>query len=142
MIRFRMVRINVDQFAILTDRFPENGGLSFSVTPGFAYSVEGHRVASRLEISFKKDGANLLVMVLVCEFEIHPDDWGGVCDGESITIPKEVLELLTAQTVGTARGVMYCKTEGTPFNAFILPPINVTEIITDGISERIKTACE
>jgi hypothetical protein len=36
-------------------------------------------------------------------------------------------------TVGTARGVLHSKTDGSIFNDLILPTINLTEIIKDDI---------
>jgi len=36
-------------------------------------------------------------------------------------------------TVGTARGVLHSKTESTPFNGLIIPPINVEQIIQEDI---------
>ena len=35
--------------------------------------------------------------------------------------------------VGTVRGIIHAKTEGTVLNAIVLPPINLTEIIKDDI---------
>jgi hypothetical protein len=41
-------------------------------------------------------------------------------------------------TVGTIRGILHCKTEGTPFNALILPPINVSEMVTGDLELPIS----
>ena len=35
--------------------------------------------------------------------------------------------------VGTARGILHAKTEATKFNQFLIPPINVVELIKDDI---------
>jgi len=40
---------------------------------------------------------------------------------------------LSVMTVGTARVVLHTKTEGTFFNRFLLPTINVPELVTDDI---------
>jgi hypothetical protein len=34
-------------------------------------------------------------------------------------------------TVGTARGVLHAKTEGTTLNKFFIPTVNVVEMVTD-----------
>ena len=78
-MRFRMARINIDQFAILTDIVP-NGSLEVNV---------------------------------------------------KLVILKVMLEHFAVQTVGTARGILHCKTEGSQFNGIILPPVNVTELVTE-----------
>ena len=41
---------------------------------------------------------------------------------------------LSVITVGTARGVLHAKTENTPFNKFVLPTINVTELVKEDVS--------
>ena len=66
---------------------------------------------------------------LSCEFDIHPEDWETMVKDDEVKVSKETLCYLAAQTVGVARGVLYCKTEATPFDELILPPINVAEMI-------------
>jgi len=36
-------------------------------------------------------------------------------------------------TVGTVRGILHTKTEGTNFNGFVIPTINVTELVTSDV---------
>ena len=70
-----------------------------------------------------------MVLAINCEFEIHNEDFKELRkDGKTI-IPKALLELFAVHTIGTARGVLFCKTESTQFNNVIIPPINVSELI-------------
>ena len=53
-----------------------------------------------------------------------------------IIVPEMFLEHIAAVTTGTSRGILFAKTEKTPFNNFILPPLNVKELVqSDGIFE-------
>ena len=44
-------------------------------------------------------------------------------------VPKGFLAHLAMITTGTSRGVLFAKTEATPFSKFIVPTLNVEEMI-------------
>lgn len=131
MTRFRMRKITVQQFAILTETPPtspqDNIELNIQVMP--KYSVEAQGIATSIKFQFLYDDKPFILLELTCEFQIEKTDWKEFVQGDKIVIPKFLLETFVVHTIGTARGIMYCKTEGTPFNIFILPPLNVTEFI-------------
>lgn len=137
MIRFRMIKINVDQFAILADAMP-TGEMSYSVSVGFKFATDARRIACEFAVSFdEKEGDNeekkILILEETCEFDIHPDDWNSLISDNKLTVTPADLCMLANQTVGVARGLLYSKTENTPFTQFILPPINLTTLVTDDI---------
>lgn len=131
MVRFRMFRINVEQFAIISDTLPAN--LIINTSLGFLYSVEGHKIATDMTFEFNSSSEKAMLLKLKCEFEIHEDDWNSFIKDDLIIVPKDVLEFFVVHTVGTARGVLHCKTEGTPFNHLILPPMNVTGLVKEDL---------
>ncbi len=55
-------------------------------------------------------------------------------DINTLIVPKGLLCHLAMLTVGTSRGILHAKTEGTCFNKYVLPTINVTEIIKEDAS--------
>ncbi|HAP30323.1 MAG TPA: hypothetical protein DCR26_09395 [Porphyromonadaceae bacterium] len=142
MIRFKMDNIEVEQFAILSDGLPASGKVDFETSLGFMYSVETKRIACVfiLLYSDSDSGAPLLKMALNCQFSIHPDDWNSMISDGVITIPKNLQEFLAVQTVGTSRGILFSKTEKTPFSQLILPPVNVAEMIKGAIKESLPVS--
>ena len=50
-----------------------------------------------------------------------------------LVLAKEFASHLVMLTIGTLRGTLHCKTENTEFNKFILPTINVTELIKSDV---------
>ena len=44
--------------------------------------------------------------------------------------------------MGTLRGVLHAKVENTPYNMFILPTINVTELVKEDIVIKTNEAIE
>ena len=133
MVRFRMFKINVEQFAVLTDKLPRNTKDISLETRLLFKAAKDNKIAPVVRFSFEKSKQPIILIEVCCEFDIHPDDWKNMIIGDDIVIPKETLEILTVQTVGVTRGVLFCKTEGTPFNVFILPPINVASMIKKDI---------
>ena len=132
MIGFRMNRIRVDQFAILTDSIPpEDLSLGFAISFGVAPSI--HEVCTTVRFDISHAESPLLILELSCFFEIREEDWNKFKQDNKVIIPKGLLAHFGVHTIGTARGILHCKTEGTPLNAFILPPINVSERITEDI---------
>lgn len=128
MVRFRMFKISVEQFAFLGEVIPD-GPINLQTSFTFLYSMETNRIATPVTYKFMDKESNPLVfLVLQTEYEIHKEDWESCRKEDAVLLPKALLECLIAQNIGTARGVIFCKTENTPFAGLIIPPINVKEM--------------
>lgn len=128
MMRFRMFRINVEQFAILAENV-QFEKLDIATGLEIKYSLEGKSLAIVMTFNFVSEKEKVMLLKLNCEFQIQEDDWNSQINDAKIIFPKNFIEYLVVQTVGTARGVLHCKTEGTAFNHIILPPMNVSDMI-------------
>lgn len=139
MVRFNMFKINMEQFAILKDNAPAPGSkVTMESSLYFKAATNIERLASDVKFLFMEDKVPFLVIEVSCEFNIHPDDWKAMRHEDDITIPKETLEYLAVHTVGTARGILHCKTEGTDFNRFMIPPVNVAAMIVGDMTISVK----
>lgn len=127
-MRFRMFRINVEQFAILAENV-QLEKLDIATGLEIKYSLEGKSLAIVMTFKFISEEEKVMLLKLNCEFQIQEDDWNSQINDAKIIIPKNFIEYLVVQTIGTARGVLHCKTEGTAFNHIILPPMNVSDMI-------------
>ncbi|MDE6444440.1 MAG: hypothetical protein K2K64_08505 [Muribaculaceae bacterium] len=132
MIRFRLAKINVEQFAILADKVPAEG-LVYSVSAAFKAARNAHRIACVFSAEFQQGGKIILKLSINCQFEIHPEDWNERIDNNILRISKTDLGYLGNQTVGVARGIMFSKTEGTDFGTLILPPIDLTRLLDEDL---------
>ena len=128
MIKFRMVKINIGQFAILTDVAPVEG-ISYTVGLGFSSATNAKRIGCDFSVEFAHNEKPVIKLGVFCEFEISPEDWDGRIKDNSLIVTKDELGFFANQTVGVARGIMFCKTEGSPFSQFIVPPINLVKLI-------------
>jgi hypothetical protein len=71
-----------------------------------------------------------------CHFTIEENSWTSFIQNENkkLVVPKEFLAHLAMITTGTTRGVLFAKTEATPFSKFIVPTLNVAEMIKEDAS--------
>lgn len=130
MVQFRMRSIEVPQYAVLADKCPETlDHARLDTHIAFAADVKLRIIACKMKFVFK-DSENILeVIEIVCSFEVAPQCWEEFVSDSKVTIPKSLLTHIAFHTVGTARGVLFAKSEGTPFSKIILPAINVEGMI-------------
>lgn len=132
MTKFKMFGIHLDQFAILCEDGKDEIGMNVNLN--FKYGDEGRKVACVVAFNFTSESEKVMVLKVTCDFEITEDDWKAFRKGEEVVIPKDLLEFFAVHTIGTARGVLFCKTENTQFNYVVIPPINVSEM---GINDLV-----
>ena len=130
MVRFRMFRISTGQFAILSTDAPQSD-VDINTNMELKHTNDGSAIQVHATFSFNEKEKHVMVLDTTCEFAIHPDDLRSITKEGQVVIPKELIDYFIAQTVGTARGILHCKTEGTPFNGIIIPPMNVTGMFKD-----------
>jgi len=130
MTQFRMDQIKVEQFAILEDKLPQND-IDFSAELTHGASKEDKVLAIRLKVSYTSDEKLLLVCVVSCEFKIEPNSWQEWEKDNQVIVPRGFIAHLAMHTFGTARGILFSRTEGTPYQRLILPPTNVDAIIKE-----------
>ncbi len=128
MTRFRMFGIHLDQFAILAPNKGE-GDLGMKIELSYKYADKGKKIACTANFEFTSQKTKILVLGVTCEFKIHEEDWEKLNKNGKVVISKDLLEYFAVHTVGTARGILFCKTESTQFNNIIIPPINVSDLI-------------
>ncbi len=139
MIEFRMKGIAVEQFAILKDNPPQNHNqIRINSEIGFEGSVEKSIIGCRLNLSFEENDEKFIVLKIMCTFEINTNSWNSMIEDNTLTLPKDFLQHIAVHTVGTARGILFSKTESTPFNIYILPPINVEKIINEDLKVSVE----
>ncbi len=131
---FALVNIKTKQFAIIEEAYRKNGELSIKVDNGYGLSVEKKQVVVDLSFRFYKKESPFITIEVLCYFEIDKKGWALLQGkGGDIILPKQLLSHLTVLTVGTTRGILHCKTEGTRYNKYILPTINVNLLVEQDV---------
>ncbi|NLP58565.1 hypothetical protein [Lutibacter sp. B1] len=141
-VGFSLAKINTMQFAIIKDSFKEGLPVNLDLNIKFGLNVE-HKVLS-VFFTFKllQEKNPFLIIEVGNYFNIDGDSWSKFIDenNNTITFPKGFASHLVLLTIGTTRGVLHSKTENTPFNKFVLPTINVNELIKSDVT--LKTIIE
>ena len=127
MARFRMEQIKIDQFAILSNE--TSGNLRLETNLGIGANKELQSISVQLMIKYHEKEETKLLLQISCYFSVHPKDWEEFVKTDKVILPKGFLAHLAMHTFGTARGILYCKAEDTPYQKFILPPTNVEMMI-------------
>lgn len=132
-IGFSLKKVVTEQFAIIEEGFNEKGKIRLNTSLKFAADDVQKFVAVFASFIFDSDTRPFLIIEASCHFSIKNDAWSEMLntDTSTLTIAKGFLCHLAMLTVGTSRGILHAKTEGTCFNKYVLPTINVTEIVKD-----------
>ena len=134
-VEFALSRINTEQFAIIDKAFREGAPVEVNTNLRFGVDRANRVVAVYSQFQYEQEHIPFLKVELVIQFVIAETSWQPFLRDEVTTIiPKGFLVHLAMIAVGTARGVLHSKTEGTRFNEFFLPTINVAEMVKeDGV---------
>jgi hypothetical protein len=131
-VSFRLVKIMTDQFATFDDAFDDKKEVEVQTDASYGANIEGRTVFCKISHNFKNiTGSTFIKIGLTCIFDIEPTDWEGLfsIDKSSLILPRDLCIHMTMLAIGTARGVLHSKTEGTPFNIHVLPTINTLDMI-------------
>ena len=134
-LSFRLVDIKTDEFAIIEDSFEEGGNVRLGTFFDFGVDKEKHILGTNVKFQFEQDEKPFMIISVTCGFEMEEEAWESLInkDKNKLKIPEGFASHMAVLTVGTARGVLHEKTTETGFNDFIIPPINLTEIINEDI---------
>jgi hypothetical protein len=135
-IGFSLKKVSTEQFAIIEEGFNDKGKIRLNTSLRFAADDIQKYVAVFTSFTFDSDQKPFLIIEASCHFSIKDPAWNEMLktDINTLVIPRGFLCHLAMLTVGTSRGILHAKTEGTCFNKYVLPTINVTEIIKEDAS--------
>ncbi len=129
-VGFRLIRITTEQFAFIEEAYNEGVKIGLSTNLNFRLDFEKKIIGVASTVKFLQNSVPFLIIEIRCFFLIHQDSWDAFPrNGEDIIIPKTFVSHLAVLTIGTCRGVLHAKTENTPYNKFLLPTINVNDLI-------------
>lgn len=133
-VSFALKKIVTTQFAIIEEAYKEKKPVSMNLSLSFAVNKETRIIEVSAKVNFAVLESPFVLIEVGCFFAIKKESWDTFMDekGEK-RVPKGFLCHLSMHTIGTLRGVLHAKTENTPFNRFILPPINVNELVKEDL---------
>lgn len=130
-VGFVLQAIKTEQFAILDENFSHKKPIELDSQLQFKFDQKQNLIAVAIGFNYIQSKKVLLKIVVSCHFKIETESWLSFLkvQEEKLVVPKGFLAHLAMITVGTARGVLHAKTESTDYSKFIIPAINVIEMV-------------
>ena len=132
-VGFALQGIRTEQFAIFEDNYAPSKETNLGTGVQFKIDQENKLIGVFIGFEFAQGKKVFLKIKVSCHFMVEENSWAAFIENESskLVVPKGFLAHLAVITIGTTRGVLFAKTESTPFSKFILPTINVAEMIKE-----------
>jgi len=138
-LQFRLIGINTKEFAVVEDDFSRKEPSNLGASVNFGIDEEKRAISVDTKFQFEQKKKPFLIISVRCGFELGAQTWTKLFNEETnnLLLPQNFASHLAVITVGTTRGVLHEKTNHTPFNAFMLPLINLTEMIKGDVSIKL-----
>lgn len=137
-IGFIIHKIETKQFAIVSEELDES---ELTITSGVAFGIdEDNRIIRAMfKYEFISKDKVILILEVYVDFQIEEKCFGKqIKIKDSLVIPKDFATHLGMIAVGTARGILHEKTNGTKLNEFLMPPIDLTASIDEDIAFKFE----
>jgi len=134
-IGFNLVGIDTKEFATFEEVFDssDKANIDLDLNIGFQLSENLDIINCIFTITFSQNNNVFIKLKLSCSFKLEETTINSFKKDQEIIFPKHLMSHFGVITIGTARGVLHSKTDGSIFNDLILPTINLTEMIKDDI---------
>jgi len=139
-IDFALKRITTEQFAVIESAFTDGKLVYSKVGLRFGINFENKIISVFFSTNLIQDKSPFLITEVGCHFSIKEEAWDRFYNQNKteIIVSRGFIGHLVMLTIGTTRGVLHSKTENTPFNNFLLPTLNVNEIVKKDVVFKIE----
>lgn len=134
-LRFQLLRIETKQFALIEESYEQGGTIEMSL--GFNYGIvkEKRTILMLTDVQFESNKKTFIKLEAGLHFELELIGWEKLLqDNGVVVVPKGFMHHMAMLSLGTARGILHAKTEGSPFNKYLIPSVNVTEFIKEDVT--------
>jgi hypothetical protein len=111
-IDFALKGITTDQFATFEENYSKEKEVNLNTNLEFKISSKNKQVGVYTTFTFEQEKKAFIKIQVSCHFDIEADSWNDFLSKEKIVFPHSLMSHLTTLTIGTARGVLHSKTNG------------------------------
>ena len=134
-VGFELQGIKTEQYAVFEEHYSSKKETQLSTDIQFKIDQQNRQIGVFIGFEFKQGKKVFLKILVSCHFKIEENSWITFLQSQhKVVVPKGFLAHLAMITTGTARGVLFAKTESTTFSKFMVPTLNVVEMITEDAS--------
>lgn len=135
-ISFTLGNIHTEQFAMFEDALAEHNGTGEIQNTGNV-SVGGNPTNRVIAISvmsdFKMEDTIVMTIKVVTTFQIEATSWNALMDNQIVTLPRDFIIHLESIALSATRGVLAAKTEGTLFSGYMIPLVNMADLVKEDL---------
>lgn len=134
-IGFAIRGIVTRQFALIKESYYANEAVEVSNELGFGFDKENGIVAVFFNTKFECNNAPFVILEIGCEFNIESNSIQDLLNESksSIHLPIAFAKHIAMLTIGTARGIMHEKLTQTDFKQFVLPSVNLNDLVMEDV---------
>lgn len=133
---FAFTGLRTLSFAIIEKTHAKTGKINFETNLRFGLDIDSRSVSCNARFEFEnKKGSPFLILELQALFQIEEGDFSSKVKQSENTylIVRDLAVHFAVLTIGAARGVLHTKTEGTNFNEYLLPTIDVNNLLKEDL---------
>lgn len=140
-VGFILNSIKTEQFALFELNYNAEKQTNLKRSIQFKLDQTNKRIGVFLGFEFIQEEKIFIKIVVSCHFIIKEDSWEKFINLKQakVIVPKGFLAHIAMITMGTCRGILFAKTEGTVFSKFIIPTLNVEKMIKSDAEFILKT---
>lgn len=138
-IRFTIKSISTEEFATIKNCYKEHEEVGIETGYGYGINPDDHSVFVNFSLMFKCQENPFIILKVSCGFEIIEEDFLKLKNKNKISIPTGFLTHITVLTIGTARGILHAKLDKTGFEQFILPTLNISEMLQEDVEFELSS---
>lgn len=136
-IRYNLTDIDDSQFAIFPENYVEGKEVAVFAKMNVASNNDGASLKFDSRLELKQDDKLFIVSEIACKFAVTKESWEDV-DEKKKMLPSGFIRHLASIAIGTQRGIIIARTKDSSIHKFILPPIDLTEVVKDDFVKDIS----
>ena len=139
-IGFTLKKITTEQFAIIESAYKEGDLVQLKAGLRFGVNFDNNIISVIFSTNLIQEKSPFLIIEVGCHFKISTEAWSSFYNESKaeLIVNRGFVSHLVMLTIGTARGVLHSKTENSPFNKFLLPTLNVNELVEKDVVFKAK----
>ena len=130
-IPYRIRSIKTLQYAIFPEKYVNDKEFGVNIAVHFDVRSDYCDIRNKLKLDFYQKDTLFLTTEIQTNFAIEQSAAKQL--KEDKRIPVGFLRYMATISVGTARGIIHARTEGTALCELVLPPVNLTNIINEDL---------
>lgn len=134
-IKFALNSIRVEEFATGKKDGIELSGVRMQNEFAFGLNIPDHIIQVTHKLVFEFQERPFVTLQVRCGFDIEPTDFARIAavKNNQVNIPRGIMLHFCNITTGTARGILHAKLDDTEFSGYMLPIINLEQLVKDDV---------